>query len=97
MIFSGYRIDELRRAATTDSAIAELLSCCDLLVDGPFDRNRPERMRRWLGSRNQQLHFLSNHYAPDDPRLLESNTIELRWSAGQLTVNGWPLSEVLDR
>lgn len=88
MIYSGYTLAELQ--AMTDPAVARLLAACDLLVDGRYDRTRPDRERRWIGSRNQVLHVFGDRYTHDDPRFRASETIEFRLTAGQLTVNGWP-------
>ena len=66
MAFSGFTLAELR--AKGDDAITELLSVCDLLVDGPFRRREPDHVRRWIGSRNQVMHFLTDRYEPSDPR-----------------------------
>ena len=91
MVYSGYRLDELRNRG--DDA-AQLLGEIDLLVDGRYDRDLPEPPppvgRRWLGSTNQTMHYLTNAYSADDPRMHEANTVEFHWSNGQLLVNGWP-------
>ena len=90
MVYSGYSLAELRNR---DDA-AELLAEIDLLVDGRYDRDRPEPPpplgRRWLGSTNQTMHCLTAAYRADDPRMHEANTVEFHWSRGQLLVNGWP-------
>ncbi len=86
MVYSGYTLEELHEREDAAALLAEL----DLLVDGRFEQGNPEPSRRWIGSRNQRLHFLSGRYSPDDPRFAASNTIELRFEKGQLTINGWP-------
>jgi anaerobic ribonucleoside-triphosphate reductase activating protein len=88
MVFSGYTRDELE--ARDEPAVAALLRACDLLVDGRFNRERPERRRRWIGSENQRLWFLSERYRADDPRFLARNTVEIRLRRGELVVSGWP-------
>ncbi|MFV8754911.1 4Fe-4S single cluster domain-containing protein [Nannocystaceae bacterium ST9] len=88
MIYSGYTLAELR--AMPEPAIARLLAACDLLVDGRYDRDQPDRERRWIGSRNQVLHVFGDRYAPDDPRFRARETVEIRLVAGELTINGWP-------
>ena len=97
MIFSGYKLDELH---ARDGA-AELLAATDLLVDGRSDHARPEPAppigRRWIGSANQTMHFLTAAYAVDDPRLRAANTIEIRLSRGALSINGWPSADRLLR
>lgn len=86
IVFSGYLRDEVERRAPN------LLRCVDVLVDGPFDPAQPEhgaaRPRRWIGSRNQRIHFLTDRYSAAD--FHGANTVELRLSGGVLTVNGWP-------
>jgi anaerobic ribonucleoside-triphosphate reductase activating protein len=86
MIYSGYTRAELEQR---DDARG-LLDACDLLVDGPYDRDLPESRRRWIGSTNQQLHFLSARYREEDPRFTMPNTVEIRLRKGELVVNGWP-------
>lgn len=90
MVYSGYTLAELRARPDAAALLAEV----DLLVDGRYDRDRPEPPppigRRWLGSTNQTMHFLTAAYRADDPRMRTANTVELHWSNGQLLVNGWP-------
>lgn len=90
MVFSGYTLAELAQRAEA----GPLLALTDLLVDGPYDRARPEPPppigRRWIGSTNQVMHHLTDAYAPDEPRLRAPNTVELHWRDGRLLVNGWP-------
>lgn len=88
MVYSGYTLAELRamKSADVDAALA----ATDLLVDGRFEQGKPERSRRWLGSTNQVMHFLTARYSPDDPRFVMPNTVELRFVDGKLTINGWP-------
>jgi len=78
---------------------APLLAVTDLLVDGRFDRDRPEPPpplgRRWIGSTNQTMHFLTSAYAADDARMRGDNTIEIRWSPSGLLINGWPVASGL--
>lgn len=95
MVFTGYTRDELAARADAD----ELLAQIDLLVDGRYDRAQPEppppRGRRWIGSANQVMHHLTAAYAPDDPRMREANTIEIRYSSRGVSINGWPSADRL--
>lgn len=88
MVFTGYTLEALR--ASGAPAVIGLLACTDLLVDGPYEASRRSQRRRWIGSDNQRLHFLSDRYDPGDPRFIEGNQVELRLRGGVLTVNGWP-------
>lgn len=97
MVFSGHTLAALRARADAEA----LLAHTDLLVDGPYDRTQPEPAppdgRRWIGSANQQMHYLTTAYAPEDPRMREGNTIELRLTANGLQINGWPAADRLVR
>lgn len=88
MVFTGYVLEEAR--ALPDPAVAELLAHTDILVDGPYLRDQPETRRRWIGSANQRIHFLTDRYRADDPRWILPNTLELRLRGRELTVNGFP-------
>ncbi len=92
LLFSGYTHDDLLRRGDPD--IQALLAETDILVDGPFDREQPETTRRFIGSTNQRLEYLSSKAKRDDPRWNERNTLELRLEhlegSLSLTVNGFP-------
>ncbi len=88
MVFSGYTLAEARQMAAP--AVGELLADTDILVDGPYVRELSETRRRWIGSSNQQIHFLSGRYRADDPCWQKPNTLEIRLRGGEVTVNGFP-------
>jgi anaerobic ribonucleoside-triphosphate reductase activating protein len=88
MVFSGYTIAELRAQADA----AELLAHTDLLVDGRYDEARRTTARRWIGSDNQVMHFLTDRYQPDDPRFHAPNHLEIRMRDGVITLNGFPVA-----
>jgi anaerobic ribonucleoside-triphosphate reductase activating protein len=93
MVFSGFTLVEAN--ALPDPAVRDLLVHTDILVDGPYRRELPEKRRRWIGSANQQIHFLSNRYRADDPCWLLPNTLEIRLTQGELTVNGFPAASAV--
>ena len=88
MVFTGYELTSLQ--TTDDIAFQHLLDHTDLLIDGPYDRNQPDTSRRWVGSTNQGIHFLTDRYASDDSYWSEPDTLEIRLRAGEVTVNGFP-------
>ena len=92
MVYTGYTLDELR--ASPDPGVAALLAQTDLLLDGRYDRTRPEAgaaaPRRWVGSTNQRLHFLTDRYDPADPCFTAPNTVEFHLTPDGLELNGWP-------
>jgi anaerobic ribonucleoside-triphosphate reductase activating protein len=88
MVFSGYTLAEAR--TKQDVHIDALLAHTDILVDGPYLRDQPDTSRRWIGSTNQQIHFLTPRYRADDPCWQQKNTLEIRVRGNELTVNGFP-------
>lgn len=98
MTFTGYLLDDLRRWSRTRADIAALLAATDLLADGPFLQERPERRRPWVGSTNQGLHALSDRYVEEVDRAAElRDHVEVRIGAdGLVSVNGWADAADLD-
>jgi anaerobic ribonucleoside-triphosphate reductase activating protein len=94
MIYSGFTLAELRERRDADTD--RLLAATDILVDGPYIREQPETRRRWIGSTNQQVHFLSDRYDRNDPAWMLPNTLEIRLAGGELTVNGFPAVGLAD-
>ena len=88
MLYTGFEVPELQ--ARGDPGVTALLDASDLVVDGPYDRTRPDTKRRWIGSTNQRLHVLSGRYQASDPCFTEPDTIEIRLRKDELLVNGRP-------
>ena len=90
MVFTGYTLAELREKK--NEHVEALLAHTDLLVDGRYEQAQRTNNRRWVGSENQVMHFLTDRYSPLDPRFSSSNTLELRMTAGGITINGFPVN-----
>ena len=88
MVFSGFTLAEIRRLS--DSGSRRLLAAADLLVDGLYDERQRTTSRRWIGSDNQQLHFLSDRYSAEDPCWRAANTVEFRLESDEIVVSGFP-------
>ena len=86
MVFTGYTLEQARELP--DPAVADLLGHTDILVDGPYIRELPDTRRRWIGSTNQRIHFLTDRYRADDPCWRQSNTLEIRLR-GRRIVGQW--------
>lgn len=97
MVFTGYTLDEL--ATVQPLGWQTLLDATDVLVDGPYLAQEPDTRRRWIGSRNQRVHYLSTRYDAAIEQLPEAGRdIELRFGLdGELRVNGWPVRMVRPR
>jgi anaerobic ribonucleoside-triphosphate reductase activating protein len=85
MSFTGYTIEHLSRHGDADQK--ELLRRLDILVDGPYLRERHADLR-WRGSANQRLLFLTGRHQP--PARDRSAGIELQLTGGDLHWIGVP-------
>jgi anaerobic ribonucleoside-triphosphate reductase activating protein len=94
MVYSGFTLAELEAQIESRHldhvGIARLLAATDLLVDGRYQRDEPDATRRWIGSQNQRLHFLTSRHHPAQPEFAGGETIEMRLVDGELIINGWP-------
>ena len=91
MVFTGHQLKQLKQ----NNVHREFIELIDLLVDGPFNKNLPEYLgenRRWIGSSNQNIHFLSKRYlALKDNWPIGRNTLELKIKNGIVSINGFPV------
>jgi anaerobic ribonucleoside-triphosphate reductase activating protein len=60
MVFTGFTLNECRSLPGGE----RLLAVTDVLVDGPYEKDRPETHRNWVGSQNQRFHYLTARYDP---------------------------------
>lgn len=88
IMFSGYEW----QAITADPARMKVVSLCDLVIAGPFDKRFAPGGRRWIGSDNQTLHFITGFYH-ELQRSWPKNVreIEIFIRDGVIMVNGTPL------
>lgn len=103
MTFTGYTWEQLQEAVAAGRGdVAALLNATDLLVDGPYLADHPDRHRPWVGSTNQSFRFLTDRYARLRAELgALPDRVEVHVGAdGQVAVNGWAsvdaLEELLD-
>ncbi len=94
MAFTGVTLEVLRERP--DPGVHALLAQVDVLVDGTFEAARPERRRRWAGSRNQRFHYLTSRYSPAIETPVEEEplrAVEVTVAPdGRVVLNGWPLA-----
>ena len=73
----------------------------DLLIDGPYLRDRPDAGRPWLGSTNQGIRALTPVYAEEVARIEREgglDRLEIRIHPdGQIDVNGWADDAALEQ
>lgn len=93
MVFTGFRLSDLETSVEEGSS--NFLQQIDLLVDGPFIQSKLDSTRPWLGSTNQQFHFLSSRYSQLD--VLSTDALELTVDTqGQVMINGWATTDSLE-
>jgi len=89
MIFSGYRLEELDESGFAGAE--KLLNYTDLLADGEFEPDKQETERNWVGSSNQNFHYISDRYNPKIEKATNHITNEWRISSdNKLSGNGLP-------
>jgi anaerobic ribonucleoside-triphosphate reductase activating protein len=91
--FSGYTLDEILAAA--DPWQQQLLSLIDVLIDGRYNAKVPGAGIR--GSANQQVHFLTDRYSPQNTAMMDAKTIELKSLRESVTVTGVFETELFNR
>ena len=80
--FSGNTIDNLKQKHQN------ILSNIDLLIDGEFKEEEKDYSRPWVGSRNQNYHFLSDRYSQNILKE-HKNKIEINIEKnGRINLNG---------
>lgn len=93
MTFTGYTRERLERWSAERDDIRDLLDATDLLADGPYLADRPDRMRPWIGSTNQGLHALTPAYRAEVEAVHRAggqDRLEIRIARdGTVAVNGW--------
>lgn len=90
IMFTGYTWEQI----TADQKKTAVARLCDLIIAGPFDPAEAPGNRRWIGSDNQTLHFVTDFYqelANSWPAFVKE--IEVVIGDGELLINGTPLAE----
>ncbi|HEV7708745.1 MAG TPA: 4Fe-4S single cluster domain-containing protein [Asanoa sp.] len=99
LTFSGYTHAALRRAAAAGRpGVAGLLAATDLLIAGPFRRDRVDHERPWAGSTNQEFVVLDDRF-PDLAAWRSGAVDRVQVDvdrAGTVSVNGWLDTDRLD-
>ena len=76
LVYTGYTLDEARRAIATDTW-GQLVSCVDVLIDGPYLEARNDGLVALRGSTNQLIHYLSEHVRDEyETYLAQGRTVQ---------------------
>jgi anaerobic ribonucleoside-triphosphate reductase activating protein len=86
MLFTGYELWEIKQKGMPD--IQEYL---DILITGRYDETKRTLRHQWIGSTNQEIHFISDRYT--DYKIKNGNYMEISIEEdGSMTVLGFPNS-----
>ena len=85
MVFTGYYLEQL-----TDNSQKQIVELCDLLIDGPYVKSLTDFSHPWIGSKNQQIHFLTDRYQYlQHQQQIVNQSIEVRIATnGEIKING---------
>ncbi len=83
-IFTGYRQEQLKSAAQR-----KLWDLADIVVAGPYVQAQRSFEHAWVGSANQQVHFVSDRYSPVDQQNAVRVEAHLE-TDGTITWTGFP-------
>lgn len=93
MLFSGFTYEEI----LADTRKRKLAERCDVLIAGPFIQEQAQDKRKWIGSRNQTVHFFRHGLDALKADWPENRAeIEIHIADGQISINGFPLGEDSD-
>lgn len=88
LVFTGFTYNYLK--TIDDINIVNLLKKTDILVDGLYDKTQPDLERDWVGSKNQNVIFLSDRYHRGVEFTNKEHKMEIMVSEKELLINGWP-------
>ena len=90
MVFTGYEIEEIN-----NSRMSAIKSVSDILITGRYVEKLRTIDMQWIGSTNQQIHFISEKYK--DYELDNGNYIEITINdSGQSSILGFPETKILN-
>ena len=97
IVYTGFTLEELQAASGEDPGIRDLLGLTDLLIDGPYVREKDDN-RPYVGSSNQRLLLLTGRYAGemDYYAAAEGRKVEIRLSERRTLLVGVPGREQLE-
>jgi anaerobic ribonucleoside-triphosphate reductase activating protein len=98
MVFSGYTMAELKDEKSSQYVSRlNFLSSIDLLVDGRYQQDNVDIDRPWVGSKNQEFHFLSERYSKETLFNSVKDGLEITvLNSGEVQINGWATDSQLE-
>lgn len=98
MVFSGYTLAELKdeKSSHYESRL-NFLNSIDLLVDGRYQQDNVDIDRPWVGSKNQEFHFLTERYSKETLFNSVKDGLEITvLNSGEVQINGWATDSQLE-
>lgn len=90
MLFTGYEMSEIIQKEM--GAIVENL---DILITGRYDKTKRTLNHQWIGSTNQEIHFLTERYANYEVK--NDNYIEITIdTSGKMAILGFPNRKIIN-
>ncbi len=84
MLFTGYEMFEIEAKQMTS-----ILENLDILITGRYDKTKRTLSHQWIGSTNQEIHFLTDRYA--NYEIENNNYTEITINEdGSTTILGFP-------
>ena len=98
MVFSGYTLAELKDEKSSEYiSRLNFLSSIDLLVDGRYQQDNVDTDRPWVGSKNQEFHFLTERYSEATLFRSAKDGLEITvMNSGEVQINGWATDSQLE-
>lgn len=90
MVFTGYEMNEI-----IEKGMKEILNLSDILITGRYDEANRTLDHQWIGSTNQQIHYLSERYKACSQ--VDSNYVEVIIDEfGSVSFLGFPKPDLIE-
>jgi len=90
MLFTGYEMDEIK-----EKGFSLIFELTDILITGRFDITKRTLNHQWIGSTNQEIHFLTKRY--NNYLKVNSNFVEISIDDyGKIEAFGFPDEKLLN-
>lgn len=91
MLFTGYKMTEI-----AEKEMTSILDHLDILITGRFDKTKRTMNHQWIGSTNQEIHFLTDRYTEYEIENKNYTEITIN-SDGSTAILGFPDKILLEK
>jgi anaerobic ribonucleoside-triphosphate reductase activating protein len=90
MLFTGYEMAEIEK-----KEMSPIIELTDILITGRYDENKRTMNHQWIGSTNQEIHFLTEQYK--NYSKIDANYVEISINdLGKINTFGFPDENLLN-